>query len=94
MDSPSGDGGERRHLFDAPRNTKVVVWLLSACCGVLLLLDLVIHRHPSFHAGAFDQEEWFGYYASYGFVACVLLVLAAKEIMRRVLMRSEDYYDR
>ena len=33
-----------------------------------------------------------GFYAGYGFVACVLLVLIAKE-MRKLLMRREDYYD-
>jgi hypothetical protein len=33
-----------------------------------------------------------GFYAFYGFVACVLLVLIAKQ-MRKVLMRKEDYYD-
>ena len=33
-----------------------------------------------------------GFYAVYGFVACVLLVLLAKE-MRKVLIRKEDYYD-
>jgi hypothetical protein len=32
------------------------------------------------------------FYAVYGFVACVLLVLIAKE-MRKVIMRKEDYYD-
>jgi len=33
-----------------------------------------------------------GFYALFGFVACVVLVLIAKE-MRKVLMRDEDYYD-
>lgn len=89
---PPGDG--KRHLFDDPRHAKVVVWILFACCAVLLLLDLAIHRHPSFADGVFDQEEWFGYYALYGFVACVLLVLAAKEILRKLLMRGVDYYER
>jgi len=34
-----------------------------------------------------------GFYALYGFVACVLLVLLAKE-MRKLVMRNEDYYTR
>jgi hypothetical protein len=33
-----------------------------------------------------------GFYAIYGFVACVILVLVAKE-MRKLVMRDEDYYD-
>jgi len=38
-------------------------------------------------------EALWGFYAIYGFVACVVLVLLAKE-MRKILMRDEDYYDR
>ena len=54
---------------------------------ILLALDLVVHRHVSH-----PWEAMFGFYAVYGFVACVLLVLLAKE-MRKVLIRNEDYYD-
>ncbi len=32
------------------------------------------------------------FYAMYGFVACVLLVVLAKW-MRKVVMRKEEYYD-
>ena len=35
----------------------------------------------------------YGFYGIFGFVACVALVLIAKQL-RRVLMRPEDYYDR
>jgi hypothetical protein len=52
-----------------------------------VLADLVVHRHAE---TAFDG--WFGFYGLYGFVACVALVLAAK-LLRRVVMRREDYYD-
>ncbi len=37
-------------------------------------------------------EAGFGFYAVFGFVACVILVLFAKE-MRKVLMRKGDHYD-
>ena len=33
------------------------------------------------------------FYAVYGFVACVLLVLVAKYILRPLVKRGEDYYD-
>ena len=45
------------------------------------------------HAVHFPYEMWFGFYCLYGFAACVLLVLVAKQL-RRVLMRGERYYDR
>lgn len=54
---------------------------------VLLVADLAVHRHDGvWFAG------WFGFYAAYGFVACVALVLTAKAL-RRVLKRGEDYYE-
>ena len=43
--------------------------------------------------GRFAIEHVFGFYGLFGFVACVALVLIAKQL-RRVLMRPEDYYDR
>ncbi len=76
-----------KHIFDNPKNVKIVLWALYGVCGVLLLLDLFFHRHI-----AHEFETLFGFYPFYGFVACVLLVLIAKE-MRKVLMRDEDYYD-
>ena len=59
-----------------------------AACALLLALDAVFHRHAGH-----PWEGAFGFYAGYGFVACVLLVLAAKRL-RRVLMRPEDHYER
>ena len=82
-----------KHFFDDPRNVKGLIWIFFALCAVMLSLDFIIHRHPSFAAGEFAAEEWFGFYAIYGFVACVLLVLIATQL-RKILMRAEDYYDR
>lgn len=78
----------KRYWLDRPENVAKIyrgLWILG---GVLLLADLVVHRHAEV---GFD--EWFGFYGVYGFVACVALVLAAK-LLRRGVMRSEDYYDR
>ncbi len=83
---------EKKHLFDQPRNVLRLIWIFFALCALLLSVDLLFHRHLSFAEGVFPVEGWFGFYAIYGFVACVLLVLAATEL-RKVLMRREDYYD-
>jgi hypothetical protein len=80
----SNDG--KKYLFDEPRNVRFVVRALLVACALLVGLDLVLHRHA-----AHPWEEMFGFYAFYGFVACVLLVLLAKE-MRKVVMRDERYY--
>ncbi len=79
--------GERKHLFDDPRNVRLVVRALFVCCVLLVLADIVIHRHV-----VNPLESLFGFYAFYGFTACVVLVLLAKE-MRKLLMRNEDYYE-
>jgi len=79
------DSGQ--HFFDDPSNLKRVLKLFYIACGGLLLVDVVYHRHVT-HA----WENLWGFYAIFGFVACVVLVLGAKE-MRKVLMRDESYYE-
>lgn len=76
------------HLFDKARNVRRVVRGLVIACLVLVGLDLVMHRHVDH-----PWEDLFGFYALYGFVACVLLVLLAKEL-RKLIGRAEDYYER
>ncbi len=78
---------QKTYPFDNPRNVRRVVLGLVAVCVILAGLDLVLHRHV-YH----PWENMIGFYAVYGFVACVLLVLLAKE-MRKMLIRKEDYYD-
>ena len=78
---------EKQYLFDNPRNVSRLLAGFYVICGILLVLDFVLHRHT-----VHSWESLPGFYALYGFVACVLLVLIAKE-MRKVLMRKEDYYD-
>lgn len=73
--------------LDDTRNVNRIVYGLYVLCGLLFLADLFYTKHPNF---AF--EHWFGFYAAYGFVASVALVLTAKQL-RRVLRRDEDYYE-
>jgi len=77
----------RKHIFDNPKNTKRVLLVLYILCGLLLGLDLIHHRHV-IHA----WEGLLGFYGIYGFVACIVLVLVAKQ-MRKWLMRRDNYYD-
>jgi membrane protein YdbS with pleckstrin-like domain len=78
---------EKTHLFDNPGNVRRVLWALVAICGLLFVADFIYHRHI-----VHPWEELRGFYAIYGFVACVVLVLVAKQ-MRKLLMRGEDYYE-
>lgn len=78
---------ESRYWLDDSRNVKKVVVAVYTVCGLLFLADALYTKHPHF-----DIEGWFGFYAIYGFVSCVGLVLAAKRL-RQVVKRKEDYYD-
>ena len=36
---------KKLYLFDNPRNVKIVLYTLYLSCGILLLLDFIVHRH-------------------------------------------------
>ena len=78
---------QSQRWLDVPRNIKWLLRVFYVVCAGLLLLEFVIHRHV-YH----DWEQLWGFYGVYGFVACTLLVLIAKQ-MRKILMRKKDYYD-
>jgi hypothetical protein len=78
---------EKEYYFDKPENVSFVLRIFYTICGLLAVADIFIHRH-TIHS----WEDLTGFYAIYGFVACVALVRIATQ-MRKVLMRDEDYYD-
>lgn len=77
----------RRYFFDYPRNVKLVLLTLYLSCGLLLLLDFIVHRHTSH-----GWEGLLGFYAIYGFVGCTAIVLGSK-LLRTLVQRQENYYD-
>ena len=84
MTDPKDD---KQYYFDKPENVQKVLRVFYVICGLLVAADFVIHRHV-YHA----WENLPAFYAIYGFVACVVLVLLAVQ-MRKGLMRGEDYYE-
>jgi len=87
MTSPGNHGQDRPGVWDKPRNVARLLNVFYALCVVLVLMDLVVHRHVTH-----PWERFFGFHAFYGFVACWTLVVVAKQ-MRKILMRDQDYYD-
>jgi hypothetical protein len=79
---------EPKRWLDHPQNVDRLVRGFYVSCGGVLLLDVFVPRH-----GPFAFEHTWGFHAGFGLVACVTLVLVAKQL-RKVLMRPEDYYDR
>ena len=84
-------------MFDNPKNVKRLLRVFFSSVVILLIVDAiylylskthVIHAHMEY-----KWEGYFGFYAIYGFVACVILVLVSKYILRPLVKRKEDYYD-
>ena len=79
---------ERKHWLDEPRHVTLLVRILAVSCILLVLADLVYHKH-----GHFSWEMLFGFHGFFGFAAFFFAVLVGKQL-RKLLMRDEDYYDR
>jgi drug/metabolite transporter (DMT)-like permease len=79
---------QENYLFDRPGNVSRLLGCFFSSLVILLIIDLFIHKHPHF-----PWEGWLEFYAVYGFVACVALVITAKYILRPLVKRREDYYD-
>ncbi|MDI1472257.1 MAG: hypothetical protein QMD43_03720 [Thermodesulfovibrio sp.] len=79
---------EKVHFFDRPGSLKKVLRVFFIFLVILFIVDPFIHKHPFFNFDGYPS-----FYGSFGLVACVFLVLAAKYILRPIVMRREDYYD-
>lgn len=78
---------QKTYILDKPKNVKNLLNGFYLVCILLVVADFIIHRHTTM-----EWEKIPAFYAIYGFVACVLLVVVAKK-MRALVMRKEDYYD-
>lgn len=87
QNSPANGGREKLYLFDKPKNVQRLLRGFYFCCLLLVAAEFVIHRHI-----VHPWEGLFAFHALYGFIACVVLVLAATQL-RKLIMRDEDYYD-
>ena len=63
---------EKKYFFDHPRNVKLVIYSLYGSCGILMLLDFIVHRHIIHH-----WEGLLGFYAIYGLVGCIAIGLSS-----------------
>jgi sterol desaturase/sphingolipid hydroxylase (fatty acid hydroxylase superfamily) len=77
-----------KHIWDTRHNIVLLLRCFFSICAVLFAVDLVIRKKAHM-----PWEEWPGFYAIFGFVACVMLVLFAKYVLRPAVKRNEDYYD-
>jgi len=85
--SETGKHKKGAHWLDSPENVNRIMYALFAACALFGVIDLFLPRKSTF-----GFEAWPGFYSWFGFAGCVGLVMAAK-LLRRLLMRPEDYYD-
>ena len=85
-DERPSDG--KTYWLDSSRNVHLLYYAAIVIAVALTLGDALYHKHTHF-----DFEGWYGFYGIFGFIAYVCLVLTAK-VLRKILMRDEDYYDR
>ena len=79
---------KKKYIFDNPKNVQTLLYGFYICCVLLIGIDFFFHRHITH-----PWEKMFGFYGLYGFIACTVLVIIAKQI-RKIIMRDESYYDR
>ena len=77
-----------KHWLERPKNITKLWRGGWGLLGILVLAEFTYHPHPHFVIAG-----WFSFYAAYGFIACVAMVLFAK-LLGVLLKRGEDYYDR
>jgi len=74
------------------RNLKTVIRICVAVLVVLVLADAIPALVDKHHAHT-KAEHLPGFWAAFGFVACVLIVIVAKAFGHAGIMTREDYYD-
>lgn len=79
---------EKSYFFDKPKNIKILFRVFYTVLFFSLVFEFFIYKHTYF-----PWEEWPGFYAAFGFVAFVVLILTAKYLLRPIIKRKEDYYD-
>lgn len=78
---------KKQYFFDKPKNVKLVLYSLYGSCGILLILDFIVHRHIIHH-----WEQLLGFYSIYGFIGCTAIIIGSKWL-RTMVQRDEDYYE-
>jgi hypothetical protein len=74
--------------FERRENQNRLFYGLLVVAAALMAAELVFGLHPHFDI---ERIPWF--YALFGFLAFVVIVFAGL-LLRTVIMRDEDYYDR
>jgi len=71
---------------------RIWIRLLAVTLAFFVPVDLFLHSEQGH--GDFPWSHIPGFFALFGFVACVIIVVVSKLLGHYWLQRKEDYYDR
>ena len=78
---------DKKYYLDKPENVQRLLRVFYVLCALLFVADFIVHRHTMI-----ALEEFPAFYAVFGFVAFVVLVIGSIAL-RKLIMRKENYYD-
>ncbi len=78
---------KQKHWLDNPDNVRLLWRGFLLTLVLTVALGALIDLHPHF-----PIESWFGFYAAYGFLACLLMIIVAKA-MGLLLKRPDTFYE-
>ncbi len=78
---------QQKHWLVRPENIRLMWRIFMVILALTVVAELGIKGHPYF-----GVDGWFGFYAIYGFITCVGMVVFAK-VLGIVLKRPDTYYD-
>ena len=71
---------------------KTVIWISCAVLALVVLLDAIPAVVDKEHAHT-GPEHWPGFWAVFGFIGCVVIILFSKWFGHLGIMTREDYYE-
>lgn len=80
--------GEAVHWLVRPATIRGLWVAFIAVLAATVVAGFVVDMHPHF-----EIERWPAFFAVFGFLGCVAMVLGAK-LLGFLLKRPDDYYDR
>jgi len=75
------------HWLVRPKTIRLLWWTFSAILALTLFAQFFVHIYEYF-----TVDGWPGFYAIFGFLSCVAMVLFAK-VLGFVLKRPDNFYD-
>lgn len=75
------------HWLVRPKTIRLLWWLFSAILALTVVAQIVVDVHDYF-----TVDGWFAFYAIFGFVSCLGMVVFAK-VLGLFLKRPDTYYD-